>query len=235
MEADTEKVDSILGVIQLKKSLKDEDLIQEEQLREAVGEDVSNELYYLHESEVIELTEKQNQTYIGFTADVSEELGDTKPLNLDLEALEETEIEDEPDSIDDEDLLDKGIEIESPERYVAALKPFGDAMDQNPEIALSEDHINSYVGEDLGFELRTLTEWDYLTELEPEELGISNIDSNFYRLNTGDQEVHADATFSSMHIDKYYGGSVEKFLRQHSEQDSESLKKQGVNFYKAVG
>lgn len=238
MEVDQNKIESIIGVIQLKNSLKDEDRVEEEQLREAVGGDISNELFYLREAGAIELTEHADQSYIGFTEDLCDELGDEKPLNIDLDFEELEEAADSHqglDVIEEEDLLDKGMELKQPEKYVAALKPFGDALEQNPEIALSEHHISSYVGEDLSFQLRTLTEWDYLTEVEPNEIGVSNNGSSYYRLNIDDREVQADAAFSAIHIRKYYGGSVEQFLNEYSDQDSDALRKNGINFYKAVG
>lgn len=237
MEADKDRIESIIGVIQLKSSLEDEKWINQNHLNEAVGEEISAELYYLRESGVIELTEHDDRNYIGFTEDVSDELGAQKPFNINLnfEELENlTEYTEEP-VIEYDDLLDKGMEIEHPEKYVAALKPFGDAVEHNPEIALSETHIENYVGEELDFELRTLTEWGYLTEIGADELGITRTDSSFYRLNTDDREVKADAVFSSIHIDEYYGGSIEQFLKGYSEQDSNALRKRGVNFYKAVG
>jgi len=239
MEVDKEKVESILGVIQLKTSLKAEDRIEEGQLRDAVGGDISNELYTLRESGVIEYTEHSDRNYVGLTEDTSDELGDEKPLNLDLNPkyLEETDDSNNGDLqiIEEEDLLNKGMNLEHPEKYVAALKPFGDAVEQNSEIALSEDHIENYVGEDLDFELRTLAEWDYLEEIGSDNLGITGTDSSFYRLNIEDREVRADAVFSARHIDKYYGGSIEQFLNKYSEQDSDALRKNGINFYKAVG
>lgn len=237
MEIDEETLESIIGVIQLKNSLEDEKWIEENHLNEAVGEEISTELYYLRESGVIELTEHGDQDYIGFTEAASNELGDPKPLNIDLniEELENRIDNTEEPEIEQDDLLDKGMEIKHPEKYVAALKPFGDKIDYNPEIALSEKEIERYVGEDLSFQLRTLTEWDYLTEIGADELGITGRDSTFYRLNIDDREVQADAAFSSMHIDKYYGGSIEQFLNEYSEQDIDALRKQGVNFYKAVG
>ncbi len=237
MEADQENLESIIGVIQLKSSLEDEKWIEEDHLNQAVGEEISTELYYLREAGVIELTEHDEHNYIGFTEDALNELGDKKPVNieLDLGELEKLAENTEEPVIEYDDLLDKGMEIKHPEKYVAALKPFGDKVEDNPEIALSEEHIENCVGEDLDFQLRTLVEWDYLTEIGANELGITRTDCSFYKLNTDDKEVKADATLSSMHIDEYYGGSVEQFLNEHSEQDTNALRKNGVKFYKAVG
>jgi hypothetical protein len=237
MEADKEKLESIIDVIQLKSSLEDEKWIEEDHLNQAVGEEISTEIYYLRESGVIELTERADQNYIGFTEDASNELRDIKPFNIDLnlEELENLAENTEEPVIEYDDLLDKGMEIEYPEKYVAVLKRFGDVIDHNPEMALREEELMRYVGEDLEFQLRTLTEWGYLTELAPEEIDMSGTESSFYRLNIDDDEVQADAAFASIHIDKYYDGCIEQFLREHSDEDRKALRKNGVKFYQAVG
>lgn len=137
--------------------------------------------------------------------------------------------------LDEEELLDGGKVIDSPEKYVATLAPFGERIQLGSTPVLSQDEIERQVGENLDFELATLTEWDYLTEIEPTHEEIRSIDSTMYRLKIEDNEVKGDAFHSEKHISECYDGSIEMFLDRYSEADSESLSKRGVKFYRDIG
>ncbi|MFB6242295.1 MAG: hypothetical protein ABEJ36_05865 [Candidatus Nanosalina sp.] len=230
--ADRKEMRKILNLLGFKSVESGEpEPIRVDDLDGSVGEDVSNELVQLQGKGAVKIDEDGNGQYAVLTDAAYDQL---ETEGLPLNSLGEVETEDmmeETEDLNPEDMPDWVLEIEEPERYVAALAPFGDALDKNADVRYSETHVLNYVGRDLSEELKDLADWDYLERFTPEELGLEGRNDIFYQLNTDDRDVQADAAFSSEHLEEHYHGNVPTFLDEHSEKDEEILRKKGVKFY----
>jgi hypothetical protein len=209
--------------------------IRIEDLTGTAGENVSNELVQLQGAGAVRLVDAENGDFAVLTEEAYDQLeSEDLPINS-LGEIETGDIlEEDSRGIDPENMPDWVLEIKEPERYVAALAPFGDALDKNSEIKYSETHVLNYTGRNLSEELRDLADWDYLERFTPEEEGLENRSDIFYQLNLEDRDVQADAAFSTMHIEEHYEGHVPTFLDEHSEKDEEILRKRGVKFYQDI-
>lgn len=206
-----------------------------EDLHGALGERTSNELVQLQGLGALSIEEDEKGKYVVLTDSAYDQIQDEGlPLNSLGEANTVDVLEEDTEDMDPEDMPDWALEIENPERYAAALAPFGEAMEVNPEVRYSETHILNYTGRDLSDELNDLAEWDYLERFTPEDLGLEDENDIFYQLNADDRDIQADAVFSHQHIEENYGGHVPTFLEEHSEMDEEVLRKKGVKFYKEI-